>query len=104
AQADALHVGAMLRELPEGALWALAGLGDAQLPMNAVAIALGGGVRVGLEDSIYLDRSRSRLATNAGLLERVHRLAAEHERPLMSPAELRRRLGLESRVTTTEGT
>ncbi len=103
AQADLLHLGAMLRELPDGSLWSLAGLGDAQLPMNAVAIAMGGGVRVGLEDNIHHDRSRSRLATNAELLRRVHRLAAEHDRPVMTPAELRRRLALESRASTTPG-
>lgn len=99
AQADPVHVGALLRELPEGALWSLAGLGDAQLPINALAIALGGGVRIGLEDNIWYDRGRTRLASNLELLQRAHRLAEIHERRVMSPGELRERLQLSSRMT-----
>ena len=53
-------------------------------------------MRVGLEDSIWFDRGRTRLARNADLLRRVHALAAANERQVMVPAELRRRLGLEA--------
>ena len=42
----------MIRDLPERCLWSLAGIGDSQLPMKSIAIAMGGGVRVGLEDNI----------------------------------------------------
>ncbi len=94
AQADLLHVGLMLRDLPPGSLWSLAGIGEAQLPMNAAAVAIGGGVRVGLEDNIWFDAERTRLATNADLLRRVHDLAACHGRTVMTPSELRRRLDL----------
>lgn len=95
AQADLLHAGIMLRDLPEGSLWSLAGIGPSQLPMNAVAIAMGGGVRVGLEDALHLDRGRSRLARNLDLVRRVHALAEIHDRPVMPPAQLRTLLGLE---------
>jgi uncharacterized protein (DUF849 family) len=94
AQADLLHVGALLRDLPPDSLWSLAGIGDAQLSMNAAAIAMGGGVRVGLEDNIWFDAARTRLASNADLLRRIHDLAACHGRAVMRPAELRARLGL----------
>jgi uncharacterized protein (DUF849 family) len=47
AQAELLHAGIMIRDLPENSLWSLAGIGDSQLMMNSVAIAIGGGVRVG---------------------------------------------------------
>lgn len=94
AQADLLHAGLIIRELPADTLWSLAGIGAAQLPMNAVAIALGGGVRVGLEDNIWYDGSRERLATNADLLLRVHELARAHARPVMTPGQLRERLRL----------
>jgi uncharacterized protein (DUF849 family) len=57
--------------------------------MNSVAIVMGGGVRVGLEDNIWYDQDRTKLARNADLLRRVHRLAEAHERPLMSSASLR---------------
>ena len=94
AQADLLHAGVMIRDLPPQSYWSLAGVGDAQLPMNAVAIAMGGGVRVGLEDQIWYDKGRTRLARNADLLTRIHALAEANERPLMKSSELRQRLKL----------
>jgi len=95
AQADLLHAGIMIRDLPEDSLWSLAGIGDAQLPMNSVAVAMGGGVRVGLEDNIYYDRKRARLATNADLLRRIHVVAEANERPVMTSRRLRQLLRLE---------
>jgi uncharacterized protein (DUF849 family) len=95
AQPDLLHLGTMIRDLPANTLWSVAGLSAAQLPMNAVAIALGGGVRVGLEDNIWYDSGRSRLASNEDLLRRVHSLAQIHERSVMKPALLRELLELE---------
>jgi len=95
AQADLLHVGIMIRDLPDGSIWSLAGVGDYQLRMNSVAIVMGGGVRVGLEDNIWYDQERTKLARNADLLHRIHALANAHERPLMSSAELRDLLKLE---------
>ena len=95
AQADLLHAGIMIRDLPADSYWSLAGIGNAQLAMNSVAIAMGGGVRVGLEDTIYYDRGRTKLATNAELLRRVHTLAQTHERKLMTSAKLRALLKLE---------
>ena len=96
AQADLLHAGVMIRDLPPQSYWSLAGIGDAQLPMNAVAIAMGGGVRVGLEDQIWYDRGRTRLARNTELLKRIHALAEANERTLMAPSELRQRLNLQA--------
>lgn len=95
AQADLLHAGIMIRDLPERSLWSLAGIGDSQLPMNSMAIAIGGGVRVGLEDNIFLDDRRTKLARNSDLLRRIHRIAAVNERPVMTAEELRRLLDLE---------
>jgi uncharacterized protein (DUF849 family) len=91
-QATLPEVGLAIERLPEGALWAGAGIGDYQFTAQALAVAAGGGVRVGLEDGIYADRGRSRLATNPGLVERVHQLLALHDRAAMTPAELRTRL------------
>jgi 3-keto-5-aminohexanoate cleavage enzyme len=95
AQADLLHAGIMIRDLPAESLWSLAGIGDSQLPMNSVAIAMGGGVRIGLEDNIFFDNRRTRLARNADLLRRLHAIAADHERTVMTAVELRRLLDLE---------
>jgi 3-keto-5-aminohexanoate cleavage enzyme len=94
AQAELLQVGALLSCLPPGSLWSLAGIGDAQLPMNAVSIAMGGGVRVGLEDNIWFDAAQSEEVSNAALLERVATLASLHGREIMPPAEFRDRLEL----------
>jgi uncharacterized protein (DUF849 family) len=63
--------------------------------MNSVAIAAGGGVRVGLEDNIWYDSSRTRLARNVDLVRRIHRLAQSNERGIMAAVELRRLLNLE---------
>jgi len=71
AQANMLNLGLMVNELPEGSLWSAGGIGDWQLQMNAMAIVAGGGVRVGLEDNIYYDRKRSRLALNRELVQRI---------------------------------
>lgn len=95
AQADMLHAGVMIQDLPPESYWSLAGIGNAQLKMNSLAIAFGGGVRVGLEDNIWYDANRTKLATNADLLHRIHRLAEANERTVMSPSELRKRLNLE---------
>jgi uncharacterized protein (DUF849 family) len=90
AQANLLQAGIMIQELPQRSHWSLAGIGEAQLKMNSVAIAMGGGVRVGLEDNIWYDTDRTRLATNAELLERIHVLAQANERQVMEASELRR--------------
>jgi len=95
AQPDLLHLGILIRDLPERTFWSLTGIGDAQLSMNAVAIACGGGVRVGLEDNLWFDRNRTELARNIDLLRRIHTLAAASGRNIMKPPKLRELLGLE---------
>ena len=95
AQADLLHAGVMIRDLPPNSFWSLAGIGDAQLMMNSVAIASDGGVRVGLEDNIWFDPARTRLASNSDLLNRIHRVAQANERLVMSPGKLRTMLDLQ---------
>jgi len=95
AQADMMHAGVMVNDLPDDSYWSLAGIGGAQLSMNALAIASGGGVRVGLEDNIWFNHGRTVLATNAILLERIHRLVTAHDRRVMPPARLRELLKME---------
>ena len=96
AQADLLHIGVMVRDLPTNSLWSMGGVGDYQLMTNSIAIATGGGVRVGLEDNIWYDPSRTRLARNIDLVRRIHRLAEANERGIMTPKELRKLLNLEA--------
>lgn len=94
AQADILYAGIMIRDLPENSIWSIAGIGDSQLMMNSVSIAIGGGVRVGLEDNIWYDTERTRLAKNADLVRRIHVLAGANGREIMSPGEFRKKMNL----------
>ena len=94
AQADMLHLGIMVRDLPANSYWSISGVGDAQLPMNMLAIAAGGGVRVGLEDNIWFDAQRTRLATNSDYLRRIHNIIEAGERYYMPASELRQKLKL----------
>lgn len=96
AQADLLHIGVMINDLPyNSSYWSLAGIGDAQLMINSLAVAYGGGVRVGLEDNIWYDANRTKLAKNTDLLKRIHTIAEVNERKIMPPRECRRLLNLE---------
>ena len=81
---DLVH---LVDSLPVGCTWSVAGIGRAQTPLAAVAIAMGGHVRVGLEDNIWLERGR--LARNEDLVARVARIAGELGRPLATPAQAR---------------
>ena len=83
---------AMRDALPPGALWSAFGLGRMQMPMVAQAVLLGGNVRVGLEDNLYLDRGVP--ATNAQLVERARRIVELLGARVLSAAETRERLGL----------
>lgn len=94
AQLDLVHAGAVIGSLPGKALWSLAGLGDAQFPANLLGIAMGGGVRVGLEDSVHMDQERTHLATNALMVERIHTVARAAGRGIMTPGEFRRKMGM----------
>jgi len=96
AQCDLMHAGLLLRELPSENLWALGGIGHDQLSACALAVASGGGVRVGLEDNLFLDRDRRILAKNIELLRRVHVLAELFGRSIMTSTEFRHRMMLRS--------
>lgn len=95
AQPDLLHLGIMINDLPPESLWSVGAIGDYQLKMNSVAIAIGGGVRVGLEDNIWFDQERTRLARNIDLIKRIHVLREANGRDLMTARELRGILNLE---------
>ena len=92
--ATARHLSNMLEDLPSDSVWSAAGIGLFQLPMNTLAIAMGGHCRVGLEDNIYHGFNRSELATNLGLVTRVKLLAESFGRRLATPARARELLGL----------
>lgn len=86
--------------LPSGTVWAAAGIGPFQLPMNAIAVFAGGHVRTGLEDNPHLDHLTRTPATNAELVRRVAGLAHLAGRPLSGVAETRATLGLPAPPST----
>jgi 3-keto-5-aminohexanoate cleavage enzyme len=84
---------AKLRELLPGATFTAAGIGRHQMEVARWSLALGGHVRTGLEDNIRLDRA-TLAPSNAALVRLAAELCALHERPVATPAEARRILGL----------
>jgi len=90
AQAGLLELGLMVERLPENSLWLGAGIGEAQLAANTLSLAAGGGVRVGLEDNIYLDQKSGVLASNLDLVERVVNLAKLMGKSVMTPSDFRK--------------
>lgn len=88
-QATLPHMAAAVSSIPDTHYIGMAGLGGDQLVVHATAIAMGYGVRVGLEDNLWLDAARTKHATNMELIQRVHHLINLHERQLMSPAEFK---------------
>ena len=93
APATAEGMLAMKSLLPPGALWSAFGISRAQFPMVAQAVVLGGQVRVGLEDNLYL--SRGVLAPgNAPLVERARVIVEALGAEVATPAEAAAILGL----------
>lgn len=78
--------------LPKGANWAAFGVARMQMPIVAQAVLLGGNVRVGLEDNLYL--SRGVFATNAQLVERARTIIESLGCEVASPDEARDVLGI----------
>lgn len=83
---------ALVRALPKDTVWAATGIGRFQFFINSLAVAMGGHVRVGLEDALYYDWDTKELATNAGLIDRVTRVAAACGRDVATPQQTRRLL------------
>ena len=86
----------LVEGLPEGVHWSAAGIGRAQLPVAELALALGGHVRVGLEDNLFL--SKGVLARGSDeLVARAVELAARAGREPATPDEARALLGITAR-------
>ena len=78
--------------LPKDATWSALGISKFHLPLMYATIALGGHVRVGLEDNLYY--SKGRMAANPDLVARAARLIKEANKEVATPAEARQILGL----------
>ncbi|WP_217245036.1 3-keto-5-aminohexanoate cleavage protein [Streptomyces sp. AC602_WCS936] len=95
APADPGVLQSMVNMLPEGARWASFALGRMQMPWVAQSILLGGHVRVGLEDNLYLGKGNK--ATNAQLVERAVTITESIGARVATPDEARATLGLKPR-------
>jgi len=84
----------MVNNLPDGAIWAAAGVGRFQLYVNTLSVAMQGNVRVGIEDNIWYDARRTREATNVDLVQRIAGIAQAIGRRLATAAEVRAALGI----------
>jgi 3-keto-5-aminohexanoate cleavage enzyme len=86
----------MTEDLHPDLVWSATGIGKRAFPMQCLFIALGGGVRVGLEDCLYMDDGRTRPATNVELVQRVKNVAEAMGREIATPGEVRQLLGIPS--------
>ena len=79
--------------IPPGSTFTVSGIGRSEFQMAAMAIVMGGHVRVGFEDNVYIGKGIP-AKSNAELVERVVRLASELGRGIATPQETREILGL----------
>ncbi len=100
AQADLLHLGLLIKELPEHSYWSVGGVGNVQFKMNLLSLIVGGGVRVGLEDNIWFDEQRTKLATNIDYIERILNVARTLGYEPYPPKVLRELLGVKRETIT----
>ncbi|MBZ9621740.1 3-keto-5-aminohexanoate cleavage protein [Clostridium sp. FP2] len=84
----------MAGSIPAGSTYTVSGIGRSEFQMAAMAIIMGGHVRVGFEDNVYIEKGIP-AKSNAELVERVVRLAKELGREIASPKEAREILGLQ---------
>jgi 3-keto-5-aminohexanoate cleavage enzyme len=79
--------------IPDGSTWTATGIGKAQIPIAALAVAMGGHVRVGMEDNLFLVTGEP--ASNPRLAETVAQMAKIIGRDIASPEEARAILSLD---------
>lgn len=92
--ATPLNLALLVERLPPGAFWSAAGIGRFQFGMNALGVVMGGHVRTGLEDNLFMDAEKRDPASNERLVRRVAALAQAAERPLATFDQARALLGL----------
>jgi 3-keto-5-aminohexanoate cleavage enzyme len=83
----------MKRQLPEKALWSVLGTGKDQLTMVTMGMLMGGHIRVGFEDNIYVEKGVP-AKNNAQMVEKAADLAERLGRSVATPKEARRILGI----------
>ena len=92
AEANTTNMVAMVNSLPKDYSWSSFALGRMQMPWVAQSVAMGGNVRVGLEDNIYLGKGH--FATNEELVSNAKEIIERMGARVLSPAEAREKLNL----------
>ena len=78
----------LYEHIPDNSTWSIIGIGQGHLPMSMMALAMGGHIRVGLEDNIYYTKGVL-VETNAQFVERIVRISGEYGREVATPDEAR---------------
>ena len=81
------HFNAALSSVPEGSWVGIAGIGKYQIPSCTWGIRNNLGVRIGIEDSVWFNKERKELNTNAGLVKLAHNLMEQEGEEWMRPAQ-----------------
>lgn len=92
AEADTRNFLTMVDQLPQGSNWAGFGVGSKEMPMVAQAVLIGGNIRVGLEDNLYLEKGV--FASNAQLVEKAVTIVQLLGCDIQTPTQARQTLGL----------
>jgi 3-keto-5-aminohexanoate cleavage enzyme len=95
APPTARNLAAMVDNIPAGAHWGVVGIGRVQWTLVAAALALGGSIRVGLEDNLYLPGG-AMARSNGELVARARRMTEDAGRRAATVAEAREMLGVVS--------
>ena len=83
----------MAGSIPDGSTYTVSGVGRSEFEMAAMSIIMGGHVRVGFEDNVYMSKGVT-AKSNGELVEKVARIAKELGRQIATPTEARKILGL----------
>jgi len=83
----------LMKSIPENSTWTVAGIGKYEFPLGIIAVTLGGNVRVGFEDNIFLKKGVL-AESNALLVERIAKYSLEFGREIATPYEARKILSI----------
>jgi uncharacterized protein (DUF849 family) len=92
--ATAFNLALLVERLPAGAYWSAAGIGRFQFSVNVLGVAMDGQVRTGLEDNFFMDTEKKEPASNELLVRRIVNYASALGRPVATPQQTRKMLGL----------
>lgn len=94
AQDNLNDISSMINNLPDNSIFSLGGIGNCQQRINFLALLYADGVRVGLEDFIYEDETRTKLISNFDLVKRLVDFCNKNNYNILKPPDVRKLLNL----------